>query len=406
MEKQLLTFGERSDLPGKPMFYETTKKFLEIFSLRNLSELPSLSEIDQLIPEGIGEVEDKESLSDLTGALSKEAGASYSEGEDELLKITDELTQIATSSDFFEQEKQRARERRDFERARDLREAMTVGETIEDKDRRWLERYDQAQTEATAAESEVDFVAQAQDDATPAARRRGRAAGGRSRAPARARRRSLTTHAFNARSPRTRRADLTAASRARTLVLYREATLPILRILILPLFILSTARAYADTCEPSLTLAPEPAVEGARTMRVFLRPGSMLYIKVDPGARAAASSAILYQALGVEPFSAGGREYLRVFEDQDYLSRVLEHEVLLFCGEGSGRMVLVNERQEQLGAMTALTEVTGRTMFLLERPGLKDEIVEQPMVAVATFARLVLDRSLHHFGLATTAARP
>ena len=35
---------------------------------------------------------------------------------------------------------------------------MTVGETIEDKDRRWLERYDQAQVEATAAESEVDFV--------------------------------------------------------------------------------------------------------------------------------------------------------------------------------------------------------------------------------------------------------
>jgi len=158
MEKHLLAFGERSDLPGKPMFYETTKKFLEIFSLRNLAELPSLSEIDQLIPEGIGEVEDKETLSDLTGQLSKEAGASYSEGEDELLKITDELTQITTSSDFFEQEKQRERERRDAERARDLREALTVGEAIEAKDQRWLDRYEQAQVDATAASDEVDFV--------------------------------------------------------------------------------------------------------------------------------------------------------------------------------------------------------------------------------------------------------
>ena len=159
MEKQLLTFGERSDLPGKPMFYETTKKFLEIFSLRNLAELPSLAEIDQLIPEGIGEVEDKETLSDLTGQLSNTIGSTYSEAEDELLKITDELTQISTSSDFFEDEKRRERERRDFERARDLREALTVGEAVEAKDVKWLERYDQAQVDAEAAKNEVAFVA-------------------------------------------------------------------------------------------------------------------------------------------------------------------------------------------------------------------------------------------------------
>jgi segregation and condensation protein B len=85
MEKHLLTFGERSDLPGKPMFYETTRKFLEIFGLRNLQELPSLHEIDQLIPEGIGGDEEakKETLSDLTGELSEQVGSSYSVGEEE-----------------------------------------------------------------------------------------------------------------------------------------------------------------------------------------------------------------------------------------------------------------------------------------------------------------------------------
>lgn len=59
MEKNLVTFGEKSELPGKPMYYETTRKFLEIFGLRNIRELPSLHEIDQLIPEGIGGVEKK-----------------------------------------------------------------------------------------------------------------------------------------------------------------------------------------------------------------------------------------------------------------------------------------------------------------------------------------------------------
>jgi segregation and condensation protein B len=160
MEKHLLNFGERSDLPGKPMYYETTRKFLEIFGLRNLGELPSLHEIDQLIPEGIGgEVEEKETLSDLTGQLSQSTvGTSYSEGEDELLKITDELTQISTSSEFFEQEKQRMREKRDAERAQSLREALLVGEAVDEKDQRWLERYDIAQAEGKASVEEVEFV--------------------------------------------------------------------------------------------------------------------------------------------------------------------------------------------------------------------------------------------------------
>ncbi len=158
MEKHLVTFGERSDLPGKPMFYETTRKFLEIFGLRNLQELPSLAEIDQLIPEGIGEVEDKETLSDLTGQLSQEVGKTYSEGEDELLAISDELSTITTSSEFFEQEKERQRQKRDQERAQDIREALAVGETVEDKDKRWLERYETAKLAAEKGEAEVAFV--------------------------------------------------------------------------------------------------------------------------------------------------------------------------------------------------------------------------------------------------------
>ncbi len=158
MEKGLVSFGERSDLPGKPMFYETTRKFLEIFGLRNLQELPSLHEIDQLIPEGIGDIEDKETLSDLTEGLSEEIKSSYSEGEEELLKITDELQGIETSSDFFEKEKERMRAQRDKERAQNIREALAVGEAVEEKDKRWLERYESMTAEAALAAEEVAMV--------------------------------------------------------------------------------------------------------------------------------------------------------------------------------------------------------------------------------------------------------
>lgn len=158
MEKHLLTFGERSDLPGKPMFYETARKFLEIFGLRNLQELPSLHEIEQLIPEGIGEEEKKETLADLTGELSAATTESYSVGEEELLKITDELSQITTSSEFFEKEKERMREKRDSERAQSIREAILVGETVEDKDRRWLDHFEAAKIAAEQGSSEVAFI--------------------------------------------------------------------------------------------------------------------------------------------------------------------------------------------------------------------------------------------------------
>ncbi len=142
MEKGLVHFEGRSELPGKPMLYSTTKKFLEIFGLRNLHELPSLSEIDELIPEGIDAEEAKPKLSDMTDILSQQADSSYSQGEDELLKISSDLESITTSSVFFEQEKERERKARDQARAQDIHERQVMGETIENKDLKWLEKYE------------------------------------------------------------------------------------------------------------------------------------------------------------------------------------------------------------------------------------------------------------------------
>ncbi|HVK61785.1 MAG TPA: SMC-Scp complex subunit ScpB [Bdellovibrionales bacterium] len=144
MERGMVCFQGKSDLPGRPMAYGTTRKFLETFGLRNLRELPTLSEIDELLPEGIGEVEEeKEKLSDLTDRLSNQvASGSYSEGEEELEKINAQLKEVDTTTEFFEQEKVRERERRDRDRAQDLRERIMLGEEVEKSDRRWLDRYD------------------------------------------------------------------------------------------------------------------------------------------------------------------------------------------------------------------------------------------------------------------------
>ena len=149
MDKDLLAFAGKSELPGKPMIYKTTTRFLEIFGLRNLNELPSLSEIEALIPEGIGNEEEQEkgqeedTLSQLTGKLSEDGGDSYSVSEEEHDKIMGELSQISTSTEFFEKEKKREREKRNLEKAEGIREALMVGEEISGRDKKWLERFDE-----------------------------------------------------------------------------------------------------------------------------------------------------------------------------------------------------------------------------------------------------------------------
>ncbi|MBU2549650.1 MAG: SMC-Scp complex subunit ScpB [Proteobacteria bacterium] len=54
LEKGLIRVVGRKDLPGKPMIYGTTKKFLETFDLPNLDALPSLEEIESLGPDDEG----------------------------------------------------------------------------------------------------------------------------------------------------------------------------------------------------------------------------------------------------------------------------------------------------------------------------------------------------------------
>lgn len=146
MEKGLCHFeGKAETLPGKPMQYGTTRRFLEIFGLRNLQELPSLSQIDELLPEGITEDEaEKPTLSTVTDSMSEQVTiVSYSQGEEELGKIESELLEISTSSDFFEQEKIREKKRKEAEKAQDIRDAMTMGEEVSTRDRNWLKKYDE-----------------------------------------------------------------------------------------------------------------------------------------------------------------------------------------------------------------------------------------------------------------------
>ncbi len=48
LEKKLIRIVGRKDVPGKPIIYGTTKKFLEVFNLKDITDLPNIRELKEL----------------------------------------------------------------------------------------------------------------------------------------------------------------------------------------------------------------------------------------------------------------------------------------------------------------------------------------------------------------------
>ena len=48
LEKKLIRIMGRKDAPGKPIIYGTTKKFLEVFNLKELTDLPTMRELTEI----------------------------------------------------------------------------------------------------------------------------------------------------------------------------------------------------------------------------------------------------------------------------------------------------------------------------------------------------------------------
>lgn len=48
LEKDLIRIVGRKEVPGRPMVYGTSRRFLELFNLKDLSGLPTLQEINEL----------------------------------------------------------------------------------------------------------------------------------------------------------------------------------------------------------------------------------------------------------------------------------------------------------------------------------------------------------------------
>jgi len=59
LERKLIRILGKKDEPGRPLIYGTTKEFLELFGLRDLTQLPTLREFQELSEESRRIVEDE-----------------------------------------------------------------------------------------------------------------------------------------------------------------------------------------------------------------------------------------------------------------------------------------------------------------------------------------------------------
>ena len=60
LERNLIRVLGRKDIPGRPLIYGTTRRFLEVFDLKDLKELPSPEEIESVAREKFDLIEELE----------------------------------------------------------------------------------------------------------------------------------------------------------------------------------------------------------------------------------------------------------------------------------------------------------------------------------------------------------
>jgi segregation and condensation protein B len=60
LEKKLIKILGRKNVPGRPIIYGTTQRFLEVFSLKDISSLPTMEEIEDLSDQSVTEIEAEE----------------------------------------------------------------------------------------------------------------------------------------------------------------------------------------------------------------------------------------------------------------------------------------------------------------------------------------------------------
>jgi segregation and condensation protein B len=112
MDKKLIKISGRSELPGRPMLYSTTDEFLQIFGLKDLSSLPPLRELENMVPASTAKHEDDPRVKEmrrLVGQMNTDTSVTlkYDPKEDDKLlqEIRERVQSIPSSTPYLDEQK-------------------------------------------------------------------------------------------------------------------------------------------------------------------------------------------------------------------------------------------------------------------------------------------------------------
>ena len=126
LDKKLIQITGRSELPGRPMLYATTPDFLELFGLQSLEALPSLRELEQMVPASQTKDPSEEDprvreMRKLVGQMKADNSTSliYDPKEDEKLlqEIRERVQEIPSSTPYLDEQKAQEKAAKDAAKA-------------------------------------------------------------------------------------------------------------------------------------------------------------------------------------------------------------------------------------------------------------------------------------------------
>ena len=88
LERKFVRVLGRKEIPGRPLIYATTKRFLEVFDLKNLKDLPTPKEIEEFgsaLSEEMDETEGEAPAAEISSEDTEAAEASSMTEESEIL---------------------------------------------------------------------------------------------------------------------------------------------------------------------------------------------------------------------------------------------------------------------------------------------------------------------------------
>ncbi|MFQ5416891.1 MAG: SMC-Scp complex subunit ScpB [Myxococcota bacterium] len=81
LERKLVRLDGYKDVPGRPMLYGTTRRFLEVFGLETLDDLPSLRQLEELAPAEDAPTAEGAELEQAAAGAEVSATAAFEEAE-------------------------------------------------------------------------------------------------------------------------------------------------------------------------------------------------------------------------------------------------------------------------------------------------------------------------------------